>query len=266
MDDYRNDYWRGLLEHNGLSSFSALWDLEVAWFEPPNYRRGGWSGVGRVALKTPDGSTKGVFIKRQENHLRRGLRHPIAGEPTFAAEIRNILAVMAAGVPTLEPIYYGQRRVNGRWRAVLVTLELEGYLPLNELMREWQVSGWGGSVTRRRQLIAAAADIIRRLHHSRLVHNALHPKHLFVRFPETGDPQVRLIDLEKMRRTWSVAQAARRDLDSLNRRARLWSWTDRMRFLHRYLRVTRLGLKGRRLWRTLAQSKIGFMRKHGEDG
>ena len=181
MQDYRAEDRFELLAHNGLGDFDALWDLDVEWFEPPNERRGGWSGVARLELQWPDGRSEGVFLKRQENHLRRTLGHPLAGEPTFAGEMQNILLLERAGVPTLEPLYYGQRRANGRWRAILVTRELAGFRPLNWWIEQWQTLGWSFSRPARRAVLVEAARVIQRLHRQgALVHNALHPKHLFV--------------------------------------------------------------------------------------
>lgn len=255
----RHDYieprtW-ALLERHGLAGFEALWDLQAEWFEPPNQRRGGWSGVARLELQGPDGSSEALFLKRQEHHTRRSLRHPF-GEPTFAAEIRNILLARDAGVPTLEPVYFGQRRE----RAILVTRELRGYASLYQHMQEWRERDWAQSIEQRRALIPEVAEVVRRLHADRLVHNALHPKHIFVRFPEQGSPEVRLIDMEKMRRIWLPGMAARRDLDSLNRRSPWWSRTDRLRFLRAYFGVSRLSAGQRRCWRWLTGRRAEFLK------
>ncbi len=260
MDDYINPQGRGLLERNGLASFDALWGLEAEWLEPPNRCRGGWSGVARIELDGGSGTTEVLFLKRQEGHTRRSLRHPL-GEPTFAAEMGAILALEAAGIPSMDAIFYGQRRVGGRQRAILLTRELRGFLPLDVQMQRWQQAGWADSLRQRRELIKAVADTLYLLHQSRLVHNALYPKHIFVSVPERGAPKVCLIDLEKMRRTLCVEHAARRDLDSLNRRAEIWSWADRMRFLQRYSRQSPLGSAGRRLWRRLANNRIKFSKR-----
>jgi len=252
MRDYLNPDWQGLLEQNGLAGFDALWDLKAEWFEEPNQRRGGWSGVARIELKDADGQIHGLFLKRQENHCRRSLSHPLQGEPTFAAEMRNILQTAEAGVPALEPVYYGQRRVGGKWRAILMTVELSGFCPLHELLQQWQDDGWSSAIAERRQLITKAAVVIRQLHQHRLVHNSLHPKHLFVRSTENGEPEIHLIDLEKMRQSLSFKQAARRDLDSFNRRARNFgSRTDRLRFLKAYLGTPVLTQEGKALWHYL---------------
>ncbi len=261
MNEFSTPQWQEILRHNQLDGFDALWELKADWFEPPNQRRGGWSGVVRIELNLPDGGTEAVFVKRQENHTRRTLRHPLLGEPTFAGEMENILALQQAGVPTLEPVYYRQYKVGGSWRAILVTRELDGFRPLSELMREWLDLGWGQSVTERRRLIDVLALVIKRMHDHRLAHNSLHPKHVFVRLVEGGNPEVCLIDLEKMRHILTSGLATRRDLDSLNRRTRVWSSADRLRFLKSYLNLQVLNGDGKNLWGYLARRKIKFMHK-----
>ncbi len=266
MKDYVTPEWEHILRSNNLDDFDALWGLQADWFEPPNQRRGGWSGVVRIELDLPDGTKGAIFLKRQENHTRRTLRHPVFGEPTFAGEITNILLLRQAGVPTMEPVYYGQRKIDGKWRAILVTRELVGYRPLHEVMREWSEAGWGHAVATRRRLIPILASVVRRMHKQRLVHNALHPKHVFVRLGDDLETEVALIDLEKMRQTVSMRLAARRDLDSLNRRARLWGSSDRLRFLKSYLGLRDLDTAGKNLWRYLAARKTRFMRKDSFNG
>jgi hypothetical protein len=41
MRDYVAEHWRATFEHNGLRTFDDFWAREIAWFEPPNFRRGG---------------------------------------------------------------------------------------------------------------------------------------------------------------------------------------------------------------------------------
>ncbi|MCP4128721.1 MAG: lipopolysaccharide kinase [Gammaproteobacteria bacterium] len=265
MKDFSAPQWQEILRHNQLDGFEALWELQADWFETPNQRRGGWSGVVRIELNLPDGGTEAVFVKRQENHTRRTLRHPLRGEPTFAGEMENILALQQAGVPTLEPVYYRERKASKGWQAILVTRELGGFRSLAVLMREWLDMGWSQSVVERRRLIGVLASAIRRMHNYRLAHNSLHPKHVFVRLVEGGDPEVCLIDLEKMRHTIAFSLAARRDLDSLNRRTRVWSSADRLRFLKSYLNLHALNGAGKNLWRYLARRKIKFMHKKYEN-
>lgn len=253
MDDFVAEEWREALHTAGLDGFEALWNLEADWFEPPNRRRGGWSGVARIEVPGPDGRSTGLFLKRQENHTRRTLRHPLRGEPTFAAEIRNILAMQRARVPSLEPVYYAQRMLAGRWCVILMTRELLGFRPLDDWVEDWHAAG-GGFRQVRLQAIAECAKVLRRLHGAGFVHNAMHPKHIFLRLGDQGDVEISLIDLEKMRRKPGLARRTQRDLDSLNRRSPQWSRPDRLRFLQAYLGVDRLDATGRETWRRLAQT------------
>ncbi len=265
MRDYITPEWEHILRFNDLDGFDDLWRLKADWFEPPNERRGGWSGVVRVELDLPGGAKEAVFLKRQENHTRRTLRHPISGEPTFAGEIKNILLLQRARVSTLDPLYYGQRKIADKQRAILITRELAGFRPMNEVMDEWVKNGWDKSASVRRRLITTLAGVIQRMHEQKLVHNALHPKHVFVRLVEGRLPEVALIDLEKMRRSMTKRRAMRRDLDSLNRRARSWSNADRLRFLKCYLDLQKLDSAGENLWRYLQARKLRFMQKESVD-
>jgi len=103
MKDYLSEQWRPILRHNNLDSFVCLWSVDAGWFEDPNERRGGWSGVSRCELELPEGGRTAVFLKRQENHTTRTLLHPF-GLATFVREMRNILMFKRARVPALEPV------------------------------------------------------------------------------------------------------------------------------------------------------------------
>ena len=77
-----NDDWQQILFDNNLDDFDDIWKLKTKWFEPPNIRRGGWSGVVKIDLDTPQGKI-GIFIKRQQNHITKTFIHPIRGMLTF---------------------------------------------------------------------------------------------------------------------------------------------------------------------------------------
>lgn len=257
MDDYVAPAWRDLLAANDLASFDSLWGLDTAWFEPPNRDRGGWSGVSRVALRAPGGGERAVFLKRQEDHTRHSWRHPLAAEPTFETEMRQILALQAAGVPSLVPVFYAQRRVDGHWRAILMTEALNDYQSIDEWAALWRSSGWAKHWRARRSMIRMAGAVVRKLHDRRLVHNALYPKHLFARADADGSTDVCLIDLEKMRLAGTRRRAMMRDLDSLNRRTDFVSRSDRLRFLLSYLGADRVTPEVRRHWQDFARRTAG---------
>lgn len=244
MQDYLADNWREVLANNGLSDFDAWWKRKADWFEEPNVRRGGWSGVSRLELEMPDGSHRAVFLKRQENHVTRTALHPLRGILTFVREMDNILALQAAGVPALKPVYFSERNVDGKQRAILVTEALDGFVPLDKIERA------NLSLKARAQLVKTVANVVSRLHRHKLVHNCLYPKHLFVRHSDSGF-EVHLIDLEKARRKWRRGSAVFRDLDTLNRHSQGWTRSDRRRFLKSYLGEVD-ATQWRSLWRRLA--------------
>jgi len=239
--------WAPVLAYNRLVDFSALWHLQAEWFEEPNRARGGWSGVSRLRLDTPDGVGAGVFLKRQENYRTRTPRHPLRGEPTFARERRNLQRFAMAGVPSQTLVCYMRRSQAGHDQAILITEELSGFVSLEDLVCKWQRHGWPGPVEQRR-LIAALAEPIRRMHEHRWRHGSLYPKHLFVQCARDGTPfghrhpessgahyEVRIIDLEKSKRALSTLTAGVRDLKKLNRRLLRLNSITRLRFVQAYI-------------------------------
>src|ERR1051325_9024795 len=113
MNDYMAAEWQRIFEFNGLRSFADFWKLQATWFEEPNQRRGGWSGVARCELKLPEGGTACVFLKRQENHTTRTLTHPVRGIATFVREFQQVLRYRQHRIPTLTPLYFAQRHEDG---------------------------------------------------------------------------------------------------------------------------------------------------------
>src|SRR6185503_4684835 len=163
MNDYIEPEWQRIFGYNGLRSFDDFWKLEAKWFEEPNQRRGGWSGVVRCELKLPEGGTTRVFLKRQENHITRTFAHPIRGLPTFVREFENIMRCRERGIPSLTPLYFACRTEGGNKRAVLLTEELVGFRSLKELAGEWKTM----SRATRHAIIRTVAKLLRRIHAER---------------------------------------------------------------------------------------------------
>lgn len=233
--------WKKFLRKQHLDNFDAWWKFKADWFEEPNERRGGWSGVSRIELHKADGKPVAFFLKRQQEHTTRTWRHPIKGILTFEREAENILACKEAGVPALELVLFEQKVIDGKRCAVLETVALDDYSELTYIKDKQQ----------RRAIIRACADTVRRLHKAKLQHNCLYPKHIFVRL--AGDKaEARLIDLEKTKRVRNRRKAMLRDLDSLNRHAEDWSRTDKLRFLLDYIGNDKVNDNVRALWHTLA--------------
>jgi hypothetical protein len=248
MRDFINERWRPILAHNGLSDFDALWKLKADWFEEPNRRRGGWSGVARCELALPGGGSRAIFLKRQENHCTFSFRHPIEGVPTFLREFRRIMHYRACGIPTLEPVYFAMRRIGNDRRAILVTEELTGFVSMEERVQRWLKEGAPPRATRLRMLEAVAV-LLRKMHEHGIQHNCFFPKHVFVRMATDGGIEVRVIDLEKSRWRPAKTLSARRDLYSLGGHSLCWSRSDRLWFFKSYLQISRLTPYAKWLWR-----------------
>jgi hypothetical protein len=249
MKDHFPDQWRAILRHNNLDSFDRLWNLEAGWFEEPNQRRGGWSGVSRCELDLPEGGKVSVFLKRQENHITRTVLHPF-GMSTFVREIQNILRFKKASIPALEPVYFAVRKIEGNLRAILCSEALVGYEPLENLVERWSTEGWPDRKDRQR-LMEAVAAVMSRMHDHKIQHNCFYPKHIFISFTD-AEIKVRIIDLEKAKVKILRRFASFRDLYALNRHARYWSRTDRLRFLLIYLGRKSLDRDAKELWRKIA--------------
>lgn len=249
MQDYRADDWSAMAAGNGLDSFESIWALDIGWFEKPNERRGGWSGVSRLDVVYPDGRHEGIFIKRQQNHNTFSWLHPFKGITTFRREFQNLMMLQAYAVPTLDVLYFAERTVGDDRRAILVSRELTGYASLDDCMAYWQQHGfperpiWHETIQR-------VAAVARRMHRHRIQQNCFLPKHVFIG-ERHGQMDVRLIDLEKAKRRWRAEQALVRDLDTFNRRSPGIRTADRLRFLLAYHEVDRVNARVRKTWNKL---------------
>ena len=228
-----------LLKLNHLARFDEVWRRQAEWFEEPNARRGGWSGVCRLGLDLPEGGQLGVFLKRQQNHQRRTFEHPFTGEPTFSCEFNMMRYLRQYGVPVLTPVFFGSETVDGNPRAILMTEELVNFQPL-ETLTEAMFADKRPSLAEQRLIIRGVAATVRQLHAARIQHRSLYPKHLFVRLREQNDPEVVIIDLEKSRMKFFSAMRTVYDLATLNRHAKYWSKTNRLYFFKQYLDIKKL--------------------------
>jgi len=250
MRDYVASDWAAVARANGLDSFESIWALDIGWFEEPNQRRGGWSGVSRHEVALPDGSREGIFIKRQQNHTTRSWLHPVRGILTFRREFRNLQQLQSFGVPTLDVLYFAERVVGGDRRAILISRELAGYTSFDDCVRYWLQHGWPKKPVRD-EIIQRLAGIARHMHRHRIQQNCFLPKHVFIGEID-GKMDMRLIDFEKAKRCLTVERATIRDLDTFNRRSPWFKTTDRLRFLLAYHEQPQVNGRVRKTWRKLA--------------
>ncbi|MDR9752113.1 lipopolysaccharide kinase InaA family protein [Pseudomonas sp. SZMC_28357] len=212
MTDFLAAEDRALLERHGLGTFDALWAKQLDAVDEPNTSGDGWSSVFRLEL---DGH--GYYLKRQSNYLTRTWHHPL-GEPSFAREFRNISRYRQLGIPALQAAFFGQRKVDGEVRAVLLTRALDGWDDLDSLLQRWSEL----SPAQQAGILQACGQLARRLHGVRQVHGCFYPKHIFVQARGDGY-QAQLIDLEKTRALLFGQRDRAKDLEPLVRRAPEWT-------------------------------------------
>ena len=224
MTDFLAAEDRALLERHGLATFDALWAKQLDAVDEPNTSRGGWSSVFRLELEG-----KGYYLKRQSNYLTRTLHSPF-GEPTFAREFRNISRYQKLHIPALQAVYYGERKVDGQRRAILMTRALDDWNDLDSLLAQWPQL----DLPRRQGILRACGELARTLHAAGQVHGCFYPKHIFLR-ERGGNWQAQLIDLEKTRPLLFGQRDRIKDLEPLLRRAGVWSEADIRLLLAAYL-------------------------------
>jgi hypothetical protein len=258
MMDYFGKNWQIVLKRNYLVHFEAFWSIKAGWFEEPNIRRGGWSGVVKIPLEKIDDDPSFIFIKRQENHMSRTWRHPFSGIATFQKEYDNIQRFHRYQIPTLELVYFGTRSYNGNRQAIIATQDLEGYFPLDVLLPTSSskvVKDW----LDRQALLKASAKVLSRMHQHHIQHNSLYPKHIFAK--SVGDGwDIRIIDLEKAKRRLFKSTAILRDLSTLLRHTLDWTTKEQLTFFKAYVDEVKLSAKSKKLWskiqdRILSKSK-----------
>lgn len=226
-----------ILTLNQLDTFDRIWHFKMDWFESPNQKRGGWSGVGRIELKKHDGTQLNLFIKKQEDYGRLTFLNPIKGEPTFRREFKQLsfLQNTSSVAPTV--VFYGESQHGKNQRAILVTIALDEYESLEVLLKRWLPTA---NKVQKNRLLTAVANGLRNFHKLGLVHRALYPKHIFIKNIDSK-PQIALIDLEKTRYSPFFYYRAYFDLSVLYRRiTNCYSKTEYLKFFKEYFKVNHL--------------------------
>ena len=217
-----------------LNTFANLWDYQVDYLEAPNERRGGWSGVARLLLETPEGS-KTAYLKRQQNYTSRSCLHPFRGEPTLANEFKMMRHLAKNGVQTPHIIFYEQRRTNADLHAVLMTEDLAGFVPLDVMTENLAAL----TLAQKRRLLKALASTVRTMHLAHVQNRSLYAKHLFIKEID-GNYEVAVIDLEKSRLSFLPLLRVLTDLATLHYRTNHWTKTSRLYFYMQYYQTQKL--------------------------
>ena len=220
-----------LLTRRGLDTFESFWNLPRQWVEEPNKRRKGWSGVSRLEFLDNEAGHLTLFVKRQENHNYLSVQHPFHGRPTFFRDLHYTLRLRKIGLPTAEPVFYGERREGNRSRAVLTTVGLDGHKDLNSLLRDQSLTA-----SLRQSILRRLADIVRLMHDNCYQHDSLGGNHVLVKLEGNGGIDLRIIDFEKTRYNFRRLDAAVRDLEKFMRHTPGLTADERTDFLLHYTR------------------------------
>ncbi|MFQ5462246.1 MAG: lipopolysaccharide kinase InaA family protein [Phycisphaerae bacterium] len=173
--------------------------------------------------------------------------------------------LQAEGIPCAEPAAFAEEFRCGReLRSVVVTREVPG--TSLETWCDARSAGEGEPGKLRGDVRAACDDIskracvrkiahqvarvITRLHEAGLFHRDLYLCHIFHDASAALDQSIRLIDLQRViAPTWGHARWRIKDIAALNYSApqRLFSNSDRLRWLKQYLCVSRLDAEARRM-------------------
>lgn len=248
---YVSDKWQEILSFNGLDSYEKLWALEADWFEEPNYKRAGWSGVSRIELDLPLGGKIGAFLKRQEDYFTRSLRHPIKGRLTIEKECEVIRTFQQNEIPSLELMFFDSWKDKGHKRAVILTVELAGYIPLTS--DEYQTGGlYFRTKSQKQVLFKKLADLMHVMHKNNFEHGCFYPNHVFAARLPKGEIDLRVIDLEKVKKT-GRKHAQVQDFFTFIRRAVGWSDDDKKELFKSYRNETELSPESKKLWRKINQ-------------
>ncbi|MBN2475008.1 MAG: hypothetical protein JXB62_10400 [Pirellulales bacterium] len=224
---------------------------------------------------------RGAFLKK--HHVRSWcsrLRATLGIGPGLTAgrvEAQNVRSMTALGVEVMRLIAYGERlHADGLTESFVLTEELEGYVELHDFLRRRFARRELRRGTRRDRdldrLIRQVAGIVRRFHQGGYNHRDLYCCHFFVREPEPGVFDIKLIDLQRVqhrrrfRRRWIVKDLAQLAWSTPCDRIKC---THRMLFMRHYLGGRRLTVADKRLIREILAKhqimdrKLGVARKLG---
>lgn len=222
--------------------FEFYWQQQGEWVEEPNQRRGGESGVQRFH----DAKGRLLYAKRQVGHTYRSWRYPL-GRPTVLREQDALLAFNRLGVGVPELVFCGaQQGADKQWRALLVTVALDGFVEIDTWYAAGERERLGETVHER--VLESIAQTLARMHLGRWQHGCLYAKHVFVRVTGSDDAakvEVALLDLEKSRQRLTAHKAASHDLKQLRRHSS-WNTHDWQKLNYFYAKVFGSAIKGLR--------------------
>jgi len=204
--------WEDALKQADLLDIESVSKREFDWFEAPNRRRGGWSGVTRLVLN-PEAAPEdqqAVFLKIQQNHFYRAPNTFFTKQLTFEREFEVLQQLDSVTDSIPELVLFAKWRSGSDVGAILVTKALDGWYPLPDWIHGKKGLTPPDEVTFQRALEAIAKGA-REIHQAGWVHLCFSAKHLFIRPKDDGSFESCVIDMEKCRKHLSAAHRTRKD-------------------------------------------------------
>ncbi|NIA06585.1 MAG: hypothetical protein GWP14_02940 [Actinobacteria bacterium] len=254
--------WIELLIREGLGSFQDFMSTdkgEILGQRADRVRM-------RIKLDSPEGK-KVFYLKRYDRSgwIRRLLMAlGVCSRSRGRRELNNIYRLQKAGLATLVAAAAGESGVNEG--SFILVEELSGYQPLHEFLESFLAESDRTEMLRgKRELAKALAKYVRRLHAAGMDHRDLYLCHFFLR-PEEPVQSLRLIDLQRIKRSWGLRQRHGfiKDLAALNYSADHSgiSRTDRLRFALEYFGTRRPDLRQRLFLRAVVRKTRKIGRHH----
>lgn len=193
--------WETQLKQAGLADIEQLTEREFDWFEAPNKRRGGWSGVTRIVLNPnqPANEQIAVFLKIQQNHFYRAPEKLFKKCLTFEREYTVLKKVGEISNSIPEVVLFAKWRKDSDVGSILITIALDEWYPLDKWIKGDKGYEQPDEPTFQKALTAIALAS-REINDAGWVHLCYSAKHLFVRPDANGSFKSCVIDLEKTRK------------------------------------------------------------------
>ena len=214
---------------SSYKDFNDWWQRTGEWVEAPNQRRGGESGVQRLAPVTA--GQPWLYSKRQIGHRFISWRYPL-GRPTVLREKNAMQALERLGVQVPNLVFYAAKKRGKDWHALLVTEALTDFISLDDWYNKQQSQPVDPAIIA--SVLQQVASTLHKMHAAGWQHSCCYGKHIFIKISAQQLPSVALLDLEKARRRWPAHRAALHDLKQFARHRGQMPDADWQLFLQHY--------------------------------
>lgn len=240
--------WEPLLVRAGLADLKSVASREFDWFEEPNKRRGGRSGVCRIVLNpdSPANDQRAVFLKIQKNYSYRAPNKLFRRQLTFLREFEATRQAADILPYTPEILLFGSWKSGPDAGAVLITKELNTWISFSDLMQGINCLVPPDKSTLLK-ILEAIAETSRRLNNAGWVHMGFSAKHIFVRPGPESSFEICVVDFEKCRKHFRPGYRTLKDCSHFMRHTPRLSDEHKRHYLKSYFQTRSFSPAQRRL-------------------